>query len=269
MSDIKFEDMVKALAKDGQEVINGLTPESAHILHMVVGVNTEIGELIENNLFLGSRENRVEELGDIEFYFEGIAAPISAAHYLMSDHDKVMLDTDTAGKYGYMLLKLAMHGSQLLDAAKKYSIYEKPLDLKETIKQLISIRVWLCAIYDELDITRDEAIEANIAKLGKRYSSGSYSNNQAQTRADKIQSRVFIYGEQRCGKTHHSKALAEFFGCNTIMDNNDKIFLPVGSLILCTEIPDCVGEHDQVYSFENAMQMAGIKSTLHNNEEHF
>jgi hypothetical protein len=36
-----------------------------------------------------------------------------------------------------------------------------------------------------MGITRDEVLAHNIAKLSKRYSSGSYSDKHAQERADK------------------------------------------------------------------------------------
>ena len=178
---IKFEDMVAALAKNGQAVIDGLTPESAHMLHMAVGVTGEIGELIENYFDNGCRENQVEELGDIEFYYKGIEL---ITGNVSQDHD--LKDPLLIHTLPHQLLKLALHGSALLDAVKKYSIYEKELDAKELINQMIQVRIWLGKIYTTHDITRDEAIIANITKLGERYSSGSYSNNQATTRADKI-----------------------------------------------------------------------------------
>ena len=41
------------------------------------------------------------------------------------------------------------------------------------------------ALRQSYDITREQTIRANIAKLGVRYSSGTYSDKQAQERADK------------------------------------------------------------------------------------
>ena len=37
-----------------------------------------------------------------------------------------------------------------------------------------------------IGVTREEVIEANVQKLGKRYASGKYSDKQAQDRADKV-----------------------------------------------------------------------------------
>lgn len=80
MSDIneKHQDMVKVLAKDGQAIINDLNPDKAHLLHMAVGVAGEAGELLDavkKHAIYNKpidRENVIEELGDIEFYMQGI-----------------------------------------------------------------------------------------------------------------------------------------------------------------------------------------------------
>lgn len=70
--------MVKVLAKPGQNIIDELTPISAHLLHMAVGVCGEAGELIDcikKQAIYGKdldEINLVEELGDLEFYLEGI-----------------------------------------------------------------------------------------------------------------------------------------------------------------------------------------------------
>lgn len=75
---INFKDMVAGLKKDGQQIIDSLTPEKADILHMAVGISGEAGEFLDcikkyviYNKPL-DRENAVEELGDLMFYMEGI-----------------------------------------------------------------------------------------------------------------------------------------------------------------------------------------------------
>ncbi len=73
---------------------------------------------------------------------------------------------------------------------------------------------------------------------------------------------IFIVGKQMCGKTHHSKALAEFFGCKYIQDDyrfDGKKAIPVGSLVLTNEIPPA-GFVGKVYTFEVAMEKAGLVS---------
>jgi len=71
-------DMVKALAKPGADIVASLTPETAHLLHMAVGVSGEAGELLDAvkkaAIYVKpiDRANVVEELGDLEFYMEGL-----------------------------------------------------------------------------------------------------------------------------------------------------------------------------------------------------
>lgn len=75
---IKHDEMVRALAKPGVEIIETLIPEKAHALHMAVGVAGEAGELldaIKKHVIYNKqidRENVIEELGDLEFYMEGL-----------------------------------------------------------------------------------------------------------------------------------------------------------------------------------------------------
>lgn len=75
---ISHSALVTALAKDGQEIINALTPLDAHIWHMVTGVAGEAGELLDSIkkpvIYRQeiNRENVIEELGDLEFYLEGL-----------------------------------------------------------------------------------------------------------------------------------------------------------------------------------------------------
>lgn len=75
---IKHEDMVAKLAKPGADIVEKMTGPEAHNLHMVVGIAGEAGELldaIKKNVIYRKPldlENVIEELGDIEFYLEGL-----------------------------------------------------------------------------------------------------------------------------------------------------------------------------------------------------
>jgi NTP pyrophosphatase (non-canonical NTP hydrolase) len=78
MTQINHSEMVTALAKPGDAIISSLTPEKAHALHMAVGISGESGELldaIKKHVIYNKpldRENVIEELGDLEFYMEGL-----------------------------------------------------------------------------------------------------------------------------------------------------------------------------------------------------
>lgn len=75
---IKHNEMVTALVKSGQVIKDELTPDDAHLMHMAIGVSGEAGELLDAvkkaviyRLHL-DLENVIEELGDLEFYMEGV-----------------------------------------------------------------------------------------------------------------------------------------------------------------------------------------------------
>lgn len=116
---ITHPELVAALVKPGQDIIDSLTPEKAHLWHMASCVPSEAGELF--------------------------------------------------------------------DAIKKHVIYNKPLDRENVVEEIGDIAFYLEGIMSTLGITREEALAANIAKLGKRYVGLTYSDKSAQDRADKDQ----------------------------------------------------------------------------------
>ena len=74
--------LVSALQKPGAEIIAELVPKKASALHMAIGISGESGELldaIKKWVMYGKPldvENVIEELGDIEFYMEGLRAEL-------------------------------------------------------------------------------------------------------------------------------------------------------------------------------------------------
>ncbi len=82
MEKITHPELVAKLAKPGQAIINELTPIKAHCWHMASALQGEAGELfdaIKKGVIYGKkldRENIVEEMGDIEFYLEGLRAAL-------------------------------------------------------------------------------------------------------------------------------------------------------------------------------------------------
>lgn len=78
MNAINYPHMVSTLAKPGQDIVDSLTAVDAHHLHMAVGVCGEAGELLDavkKSVIYRKPldvENVIEELGDLEFYMEGL-----------------------------------------------------------------------------------------------------------------------------------------------------------------------------------------------------
>ena len=85
----------------------------------------------------------------------------------------------------HMAIGIAGEAGELLEAIKKYVMYEKEIDGANIIEELGDLEYYMEGLRQGLCIRRDETIENNISKLSKRYASGSFSNQQAQDRADK------------------------------------------------------------------------------------
>lgn len=84
----------------------------------------------------------------------------------------------------HMTLGISGEAGELLDAVKKQVVYNKPIDRQNLIEELGDIEFYMEGMRQCLGLTRQEVIEANVAKLGKRYS-GKYSDEQAIARKDK------------------------------------------------------------------------------------
>lgn len=85
----------------------------------------------------------------------------------------------------HMAIGVSGEAGELLDAIKRRVIYRKDLDVENVIEELGDIEFYLEGLRSALGITREQCLEANIVKLGKRYETLQYSDSAAQARADK------------------------------------------------------------------------------------
>jgi len=75
---MNYSEMVKVLVKPDLDIYESLASGDMHILHMGVGISGEAGELVDalkKHIIYRKpldRENVIEELGDLEFYMEGL-----------------------------------------------------------------------------------------------------------------------------------------------------------------------------------------------------
>lgn len=189
MNQITHPNLVRALVKPGHQISTNMTPMEADLWHGATGVAGECGEvldaIIQSQLsgFLPDRENLVEEFGDMEFYLEQVRQNLG-----VSRRQVIEFQGPTPGAFDLLLdaTSLAVAGSILLDLVKKVVVYKKDGVNLDIMQALARIEIWMMRMRDALGITREETIDGNIAKLSVRYSSGSYSNEQAQARADKV-----------------------------------------------------------------------------------
>ena len=85
----------------------------------------------------------------------------------------------------HMTMGVSGEAGELLDAIKKGVIYRKPLDRANIVEELGELEFYLEGLRQELCITREECLDANIAKLSERYKKLTFSNAAAIAREDK------------------------------------------------------------------------------------
>ena len=85
----------------------------------------------------------------------------------------------------HMALGVAGESGELVDAVKKYAIYQKELDVENILEELGDLLFYIQGIANRFGVTLDSFAERNIQKLEVRYAAGTYSDAAAQKRADK------------------------------------------------------------------------------------
>lgn len=189
MTTLTHSALVAALVKPPQDIIATLSTFTVDLWHGATGVSGEAGELLEALLFPPidgfDRINLREELGDLYFYMEQIVQRSG----VIIDWDTVYVQARNADLSGDLIIhygaSIAIHASQVLDAVKKAALYNKPLDAEALTNAMNALAVAMVTIGYMFGIEHAEALTSNIEKLSKRYASLSYSDKQAQDRADK------------------------------------------------------------------------------------
>lgn len=92
----------------------------------------------------------------------------------------------------HMVVGVSGEAGELLDAVKKAVIYNKPLDRANVIEELGDLEFYMEGLRQELGITREETLVANIEKLSVRYNGMKYTDKDAQERTDKAEAPAEI-----------------------------------------------------------------------------
>jgi NTP pyrophosphatase (non-canonical NTP hydrolase) len=101
-------------------------------------------------------------------------------------HDILVQLTPLQASILHMAVGVSGEAGELLDAIKKHAIYQKPLDFDNVREEAGDILFYLTGLLNELGLTLNECIEANVEKLSKRYPEKRYTNEAAIARADKL-----------------------------------------------------------------------------------
>jgi NTP pyrophosphatase (non-canonical NTP hydrolase) len=84
-----------------------------------------------------------------------------------------------------MALGVAGESGELVDAIKKWAIYNRDLDITNVKEEIGDLLFYLTGLAELLGIQLTDVIDMNVEKLRKRYESLSYSDSQAIERKDK------------------------------------------------------------------------------------
>ena len=92
-----YSDFVAVRTKGGEDILSSLDPGKCDLLHMTIGVCGEAGELLDcvkKHIIYGQpldQEWLIEELGDIEFYLQGIrnASGLPREHIIKKNVEKL------------------------------------------------------------------------------------------------------------------------------------------------------------------------------------
>lgn len=161
---MQYVDMVQLLAKPGQDILDGMTADKMHLLHMALGVAGETFELLNST----DADNFKEEAGDLLFYLVGLGVPTVEVPF-SSDFE-----------WG-----LTSSAESVVDQIKKYCIYGKDLDTQSLEAAVSQVMCYLECLVIQEGLTMDEIRTSNYDKLmNKRYPNG-YSDAAAIARADK------------------------------------------------------------------------------------
>jgi NTP pyrophosphatase (non-canonical NTP hydrolase) len=133
------------------------------LLHAVIGVLTEVEELLDNHI--GDEQddtNRLEEAGDACWYLAIIGREMDL------DYPQLIVKTKNDNPMK-LVLKIVKNTCKLLDMMKKKIYYNKPVDeyLFKTLTNLVMLD--LSDYMNTYDIDIQNSFDVNIAKLKARY----------------------------------------------------------------------------------------------------
>ncbi len=89
---------------------------------------------------------------------------------------------------------LCTESGELLDAMKKHLYYGRALDMVNLVEELGDLEFYLSVVRHALGVTREQVIDANVAKLSKRYAqrftAAESENRDTVAEASLIQEKI-------------------------------------------------------------------------------
>lgn len=87
--------------------------------------------------------------------------------------------------FNHMAIGAAGEVGELLDAIKRHTIYEKPLDVENVKEEIGDLFFYIQRIMFITGLSLNTILDHNVKKLEKRYHEKKFYTQQAQARADK------------------------------------------------------------------------------------
>ena len=123
----------------------------------------------------GDNSKLILELGDVEFYFEGMRLDMASG----------MTVTKTRLVPEQYRNDITEKACVLIESVKKWTMNDK-FDVNHFNVALLDVRYSLECIYRTYLIDREEALQANVKKLSKRYEGLIYTNESAAAKRDEL-----------------------------------------------------------------------------------
>lgn len=131
------------------------------MLHAVIGILTEVEELLDNHIDKIDKTNVLEEVGDITWYIA-----IIGREYNLDFPKNIPLNSDISMN---IIVSIMKQTCKLLDMLKKKIYYNKPIN-EELFKQTTTVIMILIQSYmNHYKIDISNSFDINIAKLKARY----------------------------------------------------------------------------------------------------
>ena len=110
--------------------------------------------------------------------------PEFVASKVKAGSDIMFQCTPLKAHLNHMAMGVCGEAGELVDAIKKFTMYNKPLDRANVVEELGDLEFYMEGLRASLKITREETLAANQAKLSKRYKEG-FTDAEAAERSDK------------------------------------------------------------------------------------
>jgi len=170
------------------DVAGRLMPTPIRLIHSVLGLLTECGEISEAWIDAAPldppKAHLAEELGDVLWY---VAVGADAAGMTLRDLSDMRTDPQPADYTNTIdqLMGIVASAGRCADPVKRYLFYRQDLDV-EAIRAGLADVLWdLDFAAAKLETTIEAIAEANIAKLRARYPAGFTAADAAEDNRDR------------------------------------------------------------------------------------